>query len=265
MLNMLSTDIVLFRESRRSPTYDAYPRSRISRSRSRSHSPARLKRYDRGGYDRGEYADSGHRSKSKSSKIEYITEFGGTDGTNNQKLGGISPPSSPLHADLSNRPPGEGRILEALHIDPASSLPVEHDKGTKVLKPSASTSSSAIAKLSKTANGAPLKAQQGEKKETPQERLKRIMSKQLNKQIKKDSAAEMAKKREQERQRQEKLAETSRLSRYRRYSRSRSRSRSPPRRHRRSRSRSRSRSPRRYQSRSHSRSHSPRYRSRSRH
>jgi len=49
--------------------------------------------------------------------------------------------------------------------------------------------------------------------------------------VKKDTAAELAKKREQERQRQEKLAETSRLSRYRRHSRSRSRSfsRSPPR------------------------------------
>jgi hypothetical protein len=47
--------------------------------------------------------------------------------------------------------------------------------------------------------------------------------------VKKDTAAELAKKREQERQRQEKLAETSRLSRYRRRSRSRSYSRSPPR------------------------------------
>lgn len=42
--------------------------------------------------------------------------------------------------------------------------------------------------------------------------------------VKKDTAAEMAKKRELERQRLEKLSETSRLGRYRRRSRSRSRS-----------------------------------------
>lgn len=47
--------------------------------------------------------------------------------------------------------------------------------------------------------------------------------------VKKDTAAEMAKKREQERQRLKKLAETNRVSRYRHRSRSRSYSRSPPR------------------------------------
>jgi len=31
--------------------------------------------------------------------------------------------------------PSGGRILEALHVDPASSLSLEHDKGTKVSKP----------------------------------------------------------------------------------------------------------------------------------
>lgn len=162
------------------------------------------------------------------------------------------------------------RILEALHIDPASALSLENEKNTKISRNSSTTG---IAKLTKAAPAAgSLKAEQIEKKETPQERLKRIMNRQLNKQIKKDSAAEMAKKREQEKQRFEKLAETSRLSRYRRrsHSRSRSRSRSPARRHRRSRSRGRgrSRSPRRYYSRSSSRSRSPspspRLRSRSR-
>jgi arginine/serine-rich splicing factor 16 len=120
------------------------------------------------------------------------------------------------------------------------------------------STSSAVAKL-KGAVGGVGKTPQAEKKETPQERLKRIMSKQLNKQsmlcffilicsnlrnanhvssyvlytkllfvstVKKDTAAETAKKREQERQRQEKLAE---VGRYRRRSRSRSPSRSPPR------------------------------------
>lgn len=46
-----------------------------------------------------------------------------------------------------------------------------------------SSTSSGLAKLSKAGSSAgPLKQQQGEKKETPQERLKRIMSRQLNKQ-----------------------------------------------------------------------------------
>ncbi|KAJ0976000.1 hypothetical protein J5N97_017965 [Dioscorea zingiberensis] len=243
-----------YREPRRSPTYEAYPRFR--RSRSRSHSP-----YSRR-HDRGVHADNGHRSKSKTPKIEYITEFGSSADMDGQKLEGISPPSSPLQADLLNRPSSD-RILEALHVDPASALSVEQEKN-KVLKPLVSTSS-AMAKLSKTAAGGSLKTPQAEK-ETPQERLKRIMSKQLNKQIRKDSAAEMAKKKEQERQRQEKLAETSRTSRYRRHSHSSSRSRSPPRRYHHSRSRSRSRSPRKHlsRSRSHSHSRSPRLRSRSR-
>ncbi|OVA15821.1 Suppressor of white apricot N-terminal domain [Macleaya cordata] len=246
-----------YRESRRSPTYEAYSRSRRSRSKSRSRSPSYSRRYDR-----GVHSDNGHRSRSRAPKIEYITEFGGSADLDDQKLERVSPPQSPLfQADVLNRP-STGRILEALHVDPASAVSHDQEKETKVLKPSVSTSS-ALAKLNKSAGtvGA-LKPQQGEKKETPQERLKRIMSKQLNKQIKKDTAVEMAKKREQERQRQEKLAETSRISRrrYRSNSRSRSRSRSPPssRKHRRSsRSRSRSRSPRRYYSRSHSRSRSP--------
>ena len=90
------------------------------------------------------------------------------------------------------------------------------------------STSTALAKLSKVAGTSSSKLSQAEKKETPQERLKRIMNKQLTKQIKKDSATETAKKREQERQRLEKLAETSRLSRNRQRSRSRSISRSPP-------------------------------------
>ncbi|KAK8940492.1 hypothetical protein KSP39_PZI010236 [Platanthera zijinensis] len=244
-----------YRETRRSPTYEAYPHSRRSRSRSRSPSYSRR-------HDRGAHSDNGHRSKAKPPKIEYITEFGGSADTNDRKLGAISPPSSPLQDDIQNRLPGS-RILEALHVDPASALSVENDKNTKVFR---NTSSSGVAKLNKAATPAgSMKPEQVEKKETPQERLKRIMNKQLTKQIKKDSAVEMAKKREQERQRLEKLAETSRLSRYRRRSRSRSRSRSlsPERslfqKHRRSRSRglSRSRSPRRHYSRSSSRSRSP--------
>ncbi|KAM7510387.1 hypothetical protein LguiB_009262 [Lonicera macranthoides] len=237
-----------YRESRRSPTYEAYARSR--RSRSRSYSPSHSRRHGR-----GSHADDGHRSKSRAPKIEYITEFGGSGGGEEPRLEGYSPPPSPLsQADALNRP-SSGCILEALHIDPASGVSVEKEKNSKLLKPSVSTSS-ALAKLSKATSTGSLSKQQGEKKETPQERLKRIMSKQLNKQIKKDTAIEIAKKREQERQRLEKLAETSRLSRYRRRSPSRSYSRSPPRRYQRSRSPSRSRSSRRHRSRSRSRSHS---------
>ncbi|XP_059623884.1 uncharacterized protein LOC132266892 isoform X2 [Cornus florida] len=259
-----------YREPRRSPTYEAYSRSRRSRSRSRSPSHSRR-------YSRGVNSDNMHRSKSKASKIEYITEFGGSAEGNDPKREGFSPPSSPpSQADILNRP-SSGRILEALHVDPASGVSLDKEKNTKLLKASVSTSS-ALAKLSKSTSSIGLSKQQGEKKETPQERLKRIMSKQLNKQIKKDTAIEMAKKREQERHRLEKLAETSRLSRHRRHSRSGSYSRSPPR-YRRSRSpsrgtsrryysRSRSRSWSRSQSpsRSHSRSvsRSPRVRSRSR-
>jgi hypothetical protein len=44
------------------------------------------------------------------------------------------------------------------------------------------SSGSALAKLKASGSGGLLKPQQGEKKETPQERLKRIMNKQLNKQ-----------------------------------------------------------------------------------
>ncbi|XP_018844972.1 CLK4-associating serine/arginine rich protein isoform X1 [Juglans regia] len=241
-----------YREPRRSPTYEAYPRSR--RSRSRSYSPSYSRRYSRGGH-----SDDVHRSKPRTPKIEYITEFGGSGDGDELKLERFSPPPSPpSQADMLNRP-SSGRILEALHVDPASNVSLDKEKSAKVLKPAVSTTS-AIAKLSKAStSGGTLKQQQGEKKETPQERLKRIMSRQLNKQIKKDTAAEMAKKREQERQRLEKLAETSRLGRYGHRSRSRSRSysRSPSRRYRHSRSPSRSRSSRRYYSRSRSRSHSP--------
>ncbi|KAF3438957.1 hypothetical protein FNV43_RR17232 [Rhamnella rubrinervis] len=236
-----------YRETRRSPTYEAYHRSR--RSRSRSYSPSYSRRYSR-----GRHSDDVHRSKPVTPKIEYITEFGGSGDGNDLKLEGLSPPTSPPSQAVALNRPLSGCILEALHVDPASGVSLDKDKGTKVPKPSVS-SSSALAKLTKASSSlGPLKQQQGEKKETPQERLKRIMSRQLNKQIKKDTAAEMAKKREQERQRLEKLAETSRLSRYRHHSRSRSYSRSPPRRYRRSRSRSRNRSSRRYSSRSRSRS-----------
>lgn len=248
-----------YREQRRSPSYEAYSRGRRSRSRSRSRSPSYSRRHGR-----GIHAESNYRSKPKAPRVEYITEFGGSDDTREPKVSRISPPSSPIRIDIPNRLSG-GQILEALHSDPASSLSMEQERSAKLLKPLPSTSS-ALAKLSKGASGGTGKTPQAEKKETPQERLKRIMSKQLNKQIRKDTAAEIAKKREQERQRQEKLAE---VGRYKRRSRSRSLSRSPPRRRRYSRSQSRSRSPRRYRSRSRSSSRSPsrspRYRSRSRH
>lgn len=111
-----------------------------------------------------------------------------------------------------------GRILEALHVDPASGVSLDKEKNAKAVKPAVrygimsrdtddvrthyclvefeptslcvmilffffNSTSSALAKLTKaSSSGGPLKQQPGEKKETPQERLKRIMSKQLNKQ-----------------------------------------------------------------------------------
>lgn len=84
-----------YREPRQSPTYEAYPRSR--RSRSRSHSPYSMR------HDRGLHSGSTLRSKSKTPKIEYITEFGSSTDMGEPKLEGISPPSSPLQAGLLNR------------------------------------------------------------------------------------------------------------------------------------------------------------------
>jgi arginine/serine-rich splicing factor 16 len=128
-----------------------------------------------------------------------------------------------------------GRILEALYVDPAATaatsgaLTSDWDRTHRELKapPSSASSASAIAKLSKPA--APTgtlsqKPQAGDQKETPQERLKRIMSKQLNKQIKKDTVTEAAKRREQEKERQEKLAETRRIAQRKHHNRSESRS-----------------------------------------
>lgn len=85
-----------YRESRRSPTYEAYSRSR--RSRSRSYSPSQSRRHGRG------HSDDSHRSNPGAPKIEYITEFGGSADGDEPKLAGYSPPSSPpSQVILSNR------------------------------------------------------------------------------------------------------------------------------------------------------------------
>uniref|UniRef100_A0A2P2LA42 Uncharacterized protein MANES_12G106800 n=2 Tax=Rhizophora mucronata TaxID=61149 RepID=A0A2P2LA42_RHIMU len=86
-----------YREPRRSPTYEAYSRSR--RSRSRSYSPSHPRHYARGGR-----SDEVYRTKPRTPKIEYITEFGGSGEGDEPKLEGYSPPSSPpSNADMSNR------------------------------------------------------------------------------------------------------------------------------------------------------------------
>lgn len=85
-----------------------------------------------------------------------------------------------FNISLFCRPP-TGRILEALHVDPASGVSIDKDKSGQMLK-TPTSASSAQSKLNKTTISSSLSKQQGEKKETPQERLKRIMSKQLNKQ-----------------------------------------------------------------------------------
>ncbi|KAL4577418.1 hypothetical protein LXL04_013527 [Taraxacum kok-saghyz] len=183
-----------YRESRRSPTYEAYSRSRRSRS------PSKSRRHGHGhGHSHGD-GDS-DRSGPRAPKIEYITEFGGSPDGGGPKLAGYTPPSSPPsqvgalnrseHSSnysiarfdktiISENDPLISRrpILEALHIDPASGVSPDTDRNPKLTKPSLG-SSSGLAKLTKpSGSGKP----QGEKKETPQERLKRIMSKQLNKQ-----------------------------------------------------------------------------------
>ena len=69
-----------------------------SRSRSRSRSPSHSRRHGR-----GIHAESNYRSKPKAPRVEYITEFGGSDDTSVPKVSGISPPSSPIRIDIPNR------------------------------------------------------------------------------------------------------------------------------------------------------------------
>lgn len=70
-----------------------------SRSRSRSYSPSYSRRHAR-----GSYSEEVHRSKSRTPKVEYITEFGGSGDGDEPKLEGFSPPPSPpAQADLLNR------------------------------------------------------------------------------------------------------------------------------------------------------------------
>lgn len=86
-----------YREPRRSPTYEAYSRSR--RSRSRSYSPSHSRRYSR-----SSHSDDIYRSKPRTPKIEYITEFGGSGETAEPRREGFSPPRSPpSHVDMLNR------------------------------------------------------------------------------------------------------------------------------------------------------------------
>ena len=69
------------------------------RSRSRSFSPSHSRRYTRGGHP-----DEVHRSKPRTPKIEYITEFGAPGDRDEPKREGYSPPPSPpSQADLLNR------------------------------------------------------------------------------------------------------------------------------------------------------------------
>lgn len=69
-----------------------------SRSRSRSYSPSHPRRHAR-----GVHSDDAHRSKDRAPKIEYITEFGGSDGDEPKFAGYSPPPSPPSQADALNR------------------------------------------------------------------------------------------------------------------------------------------------------------------
>lgn len=123
------------RESRQSPTYEAYSRSRRytirvpalglwrvlcthsfsmllihltkdfffviyrSRSRSRSYSPSYARRYSR-----SSHSDDILRGKPRTAKIEYITEFGGSGEADGPRREGFSPPRSPTsQVDVLNR------------------------------------------------------------------------------------------------------------------------------------------------------------------
>eukprot|EP00850_Spirogloea_muscicola_P000317 SM000001S04719 [mRNA] locus=s1:1859593:1863920:- [translate_table: standard] len=126
--------------------------------------------------------------------------------------------------------PGGGPILEALRVDPAATStppipPSSLERRGQEGKPSISSTSAALAKLSKTPTAIGQSKGQTGKKETPQERLKRIMSNQLNKQIKKDVASEEAKRRSAEELKRAKLEESRRAGHS--YHRARSRSWSP--------------------------------------
>lgn len=264
-----------YRELRKSPTYDSY-HSFVRRDRGRSLSlspPNSRSRQDYRDRDSDSY-ERDHRGRKRKSSgggttstIEYITEFG-VEGTAGESERNTAPTTSPSHdAPLPSR-----RILEALHSDPAAIAVTPSVSGQSVTdwdarhrdrdpRASGVSSSSALAKLSKlpTSASAVPKASPANPKsapETPQERLRRIMNKQLSKQIKKDIVSEAGKRREQEKERQEKLAETRRIAQRSRRGRSRSRSRSlSPVRYR-YRSRSRSRSPiRSYPGSARSRSH----------
>ena len=238
-----------YRELRKSPTYDSYSHSYPRRERGRTSSlspPNSRSRIDHRHGDSSDPYDRDHHSRKKknssgtTSTIEYITEFG-VEGTAGELERSVAPPSSPpthmVEVSLPSR-----RILEALHSDPAAVAVAPAVSGAsggdwdarhreREARASGVSSSSAIAKLSKlvtTPGSATQKTSQADPKtqETPQERLKRIMNKQLSKQIKKDTVSEAGKRREQERERQEKLAETRRIAQRSRRGRSRSHSRS---------------------------------------
>lgn len=238
-----------YRELRKSPTYDSYSHSYPRRERGRTSSlspPNSRSRIDHRHGDSSDPYDRDHHSRKKKSSsgttstIEYITEFG-VEGTAGELERSVAPPSSPpthmVDVSLPSR-----RILEALHSDPAAVAVAPAVAGAsggdwdarhreREARTSGVSSSSAIAKLSKlvtTPGSATQKTSQADPKtqETPQERLKRIMNKQLSKQIKKDTVSEAGKRREQERERQEKLAETRRIAQRSRRGRSRSHSRS---------------------------------------
>ena len=70
-----------------------------SRSRSRSYSPSYARRYSR-----SSHSDDILRSKPKTPKIEYITEFGGSGEADGTRREGFSPPRSPTsRVDTLNR------------------------------------------------------------------------------------------------------------------------------------------------------------------
>ncbi|CAI5533219.1 unnamed protein product [Closterium sp. Naga37s-1] len=182
----------------------------LDRGRDRDRDRDRDRELERGRErDRGRGEDAGGRGSrgvgEKEGGIEFITQFGGGVGEDEgfgrekERRGG---------EEERRRGYGGERFERGLSGDVSIGSP---SPASSKQSPALSRRLLAPSSLPRVA-GAAGKGAEGGAKETPQERLKRLMAKQLNKHIKKDTAAEKAKKEEQERLKRAKLEETRRAA-----------------------------------------------------
>ncbi|GMH35801.1 hypothetical protein BSKO_03669 [Bryopsis sp. KO-2023] len=266
---------------RASPDYQGRSRRRSnsrSRSKSRSRSASRSRSPSRS------RSEGRSRAHGRSNRPEFITEFRADHGDSLKRgHGWVDESAADRRAEPSQRTSrGDGVIFEALPtkdgigplvypdiitdlraLDPSRmAMERKREEKKEAKEKERRDRYHAEAKSKKTASDllvesrdARMRARGAEKKETPQERIKRIMAAQLNKQVKKDSLASTQKRIEAERDRQARLQieRVAFLSDRQRSVSPRSRSPSPVRRRR---SRSRSYSPRKRKHRSRSRSRS---------